>query len=32
MRPTGPAAGTGEVEEQIVQGLHERFQLVGVSR
>jgi hypothetical protein len=26
------AAGTGEVEEQVVQGAHERFQLVGITR
>jgi hypothetical protein len=25
-------AGTGEIEEQVVQGAHERFQLVGSTR
>jgi hypothetical protein len=25
------AAGTGEIQEQVVQGAHERFQLVGVT-
>jgi hypothetical protein len=25
------AAGVGEIQEQVVQGAHERFQLVGIT-